>query len=296
MTKSILQTIIFGIPRHILKEAIISTKSLALGLRSFAAIANYGYCMPQKNIFGELARKDGVTLTKSQWISRKPKLVPFKHPDFETESETLNLVDQEWLEDVLYMWPLIIQKFDNVFAIERVKVDMIYFIGHAVGGAYATLVGQLFQIQKDLGILYKLMPFQVITFGAPRVGNPSFARSTNLNKSRILRVTHGNDHVPHFPIGIQGMMAHSDPEIWIKPISNDCNCEDNNNNNNNNNIREEYYVCRAAAIDRESQICNGSQTFSDVPEDFVHQGPYFGILMNNCEGFENIDFQGFEHG
>ncbi|KAG9289095.1 hypothetical protein G9A89_022404 [Geosiphon pyriformis] len=318
MTKSILQTIIFGPPRHVLKEAITSKKSLALGLRPFAAIANYGYCMPQKNIFGELARKDGVvahggifmpnshsssniyiyfkgkTLTKSQWISRQSILVPFRHPDLETESEPFNLVDQEWLEDILRMWHLIVKEIDNVLEMKKFEVSKIYFIGHAIGGAYATLAGQLFSIRNDLDIIHKRVPFQVITFGAPKVGNEFFAKSTNLNKNRLIRVTHGNDHVPHFPIGTQGIMFHSNPELWIKPISKDCNCGDNNNNNNNN-IREEYYICRATAINRKSLICNASQTFSNVSDNFVHQGPYFGILMNNCEGFGDFYFQGFEH-
>ncbi|KAG9291899.1 hypothetical protein G9A89_004837 [Geosiphon pyriformis] len=124
----------------------------------------------------------------------------------------------------------------------------------------------------------------IYTFGAPRVGNEHFRDSFN---QLILhrRFTHGNDHVPHSPSSSMGW-RHFGTEIWIEPLSN-CNCPDDSNT---------YWDCNSFPLmssqseewfnsqyPEENVECNAGQSINEVPNKLFHNGPYFGIEMNNCE-------------
>ncbi|KAG9305825.1 hypothetical protein G9A89_001114 [Geosiphon pyriformis] len=303
--------------------------------------------MPNKNIIGRVVKKEdviahlgyyvaepkrkgsnaaitiyfkGKTLTKADWISRKAKLVEFTYLGQKPNPSIL--VDEEWFQDVEKMWPFIISQISEIIKKRHndFYVHEIYFIGHAIGGAYAILAAELWNIFRQKNVkarLYTLFPFRVITFGAPRVGNQNFARLVNTHYKTNIRVTYGNDHVPHFtvkkPFNNKTIMEHFETEIWIKPIGDNCDCEDNNET-------VEYYLCRGKKLrtsyefydnelpskrtdylslpwfggSGENPECNVGQSFFDTPHDAIHRGPYFRTIMGDCRGFGEFGFQGYE--
>ncbi|KAG9294355.1 hypothetical protein G9A89_001860 [Geosiphon pyriformis] len=315
-----------------------------------ARIANYGYCLPQKNAIGKVVGNanvvahlglfmdnqnhlgstaaiiiyfKGMTLTKAEWISRKTELVPFTFPKQKTNPSVL--VDKEWFQDVQKMWPVLAKTILEVLVNipDDYHIRDIYFTGHAIGGAYATLAAELWKVHAKTNLmaqLYTLFSLHIITFGAPRVGNRNFARLANKNYRTTNRVTHGNDHVPHFIVkefdGSKEIMEHSETEIWIKPVEHNCDCA-NGSKKPNDAKAVEYYSCPGVnpALNFNSEStdfryhrkdllfpswfgrsgenpeCNAGQSFFEVPHDFIHLGPYFGTMMGDCR---ELDFQAFE--
>ncbi|KAI9596420.1 Alpha/Beta hydrolase protein [Syncephalis fuscata] len=94
------------------------------------------------------------------------------------------------------------------------------FLGHSLGGAVATLAA------LDARYTMPQMEQQLVTFGAPRVGNPEFAKLANQQLYRpandrtggflptSIRVVHYKDLVPHLPFSWMGYQQHG-PEVWI---------------------------------------------------------------------------------
>lgn len=84
--------------------------------------------------------------------------------------------------------------------IKEKKVKSIYFIGHSLGGALATLAvydtGVYLATQKITS-----MKLGLVTFGAPRVGNADFAKYINedLGLSVNLRITYKADPIISVP-------------------------------------------------------------------------------------------------
>jgi len=79
--------------------------------------------------------------------------------------------------------------------------------GHSLGGAVATLfAGQLF-------VQYGLSNFLLVTFGSPRVGDPTFRNFFDSTGIQHWRLTHGHDPVPHLPPSWFGF-EHVQGEIW----------------------------------------------------------------------------------
>lgn len=88
----------------------------------------------------------------------------------------------------------------------------VHCVGHSLGGALATLTADLVtSTYKRDAALY--------TFGAPRVGDPVFARSLTgrIGADQVFRVYHPSDPVPmiplfpffHMPFGSSGLQVHS---------------------------------------------------------------------------------------
>lgn len=94
--------------------------------------------------------------------------------------------------------PFIINRFNSKKAEE--KITSVYFIGHSLGGALATLAaydsGVYLASQKITGIKLGL-----VTFGAPRVGNADFAKYINesLGLSINIRITYRDDPIISVP-------------------------------------------------------------------------------------------------
>lgn len=61
----------------------------------------------------------------------------------------------------------------------------LYFTGHSMGGALATLAGT-----------FPPGPTATYSFGAPRVGDAAFARALQ----NLIRVVHGDDFAPKYPL------------------------------------------------------------------------------------------------
>ncbi|KAG9293311.1 hypothetical protein G9A89_007557 [Geosiphon pyriformis] len=165
----------------------------------------------------------------------------------------------------------------------------IRFIGHGVGGAYATLAGALYMLEEkkfytensNLGLT---PPFpdrtRIYTFGQPRVGDKLFAWFLN-QYIPISRVTHTNDYVSQFPVGTieERKYFHSNVEYWISHDS--CDCHNKNLN---------YYQLIECNVDNspgENPHCNSGQRYTEGS--LANEGPYFGVKMGECnKGMEDI--------
>lgn len=80
--------------------------------------------------------------------------------------------------------------------------------GHSAGAAYALILADTLARQ---GIICS----NVIAFESPRVFGPKLAKrlSTVLKDSRVIRVTHGSDPVPHVPLFFR--FRHVGDELWL---------------------------------------------------------------------------------
>ncbi|KAG9307115.1 hypothetical protein G9A89_016943 [Geosiphon pyriformis] len=197
--------------------------------------------------------------------------------------------------------------------VEAAQITQIYFVGHAIGGAYAVIAGLTWKLEQlflskhlDPPRLNKTnllkLSVSVFTYGQPRVGNLPFSRLVNTYLN-VWRFTYDNEPVPHYPLIENGrhFMQHHETEYWIKPPECDCSKE-----------QTKYFECpgysRLSAkykpsdnIDPlsfenigsewgENQECNAGQSISEFDEDFKHQGPYFGVTMGVCwEDFSQVN-------
>lgn len=113
------------------------------------------------------------------------------------------------------------------------EAERVYISGHSLGAALATL--SMIALRDDLGTS---LPFEVIVFGLPRIGNPPFAGlldqlitdpSQNITFSHV---TNYNDVVPHLGPLILGF-EHPMNEVWIpyenSPSANNCPGQENTN-------------------------------------------------------------------
>ncbi|KAG9296117.1 hypothetical protein G9A89_011970 [Geosiphon pyriformis] len=246
----------------------------------------------------------GPMLTKKEWVTRKTKLATFELEGF--PHNDLIQVEKDWSSDVLAIKEELndwifhsIQHAETNYWTKTVK--NILFTGHAIGGAYATIAAlhwrigsSYFDINNSLKIDFAALKLQVITFGAPRVGNAVFARLVN-KLLDVFRITYFNDHVPHFPkyeVDKKNLLQHSETEYWILPS---CECP--------NNGEDLFYECRGfdyglkgwkqqyiglpmtlvpeRGMSGENEECNAAQRIKNIPDNCIHLGPYFGIIMNN---------------
>jgi len=85
----------------------------------------------------------------------------------------------------------------------------IHFTGHSLGSALATVA------VVDLRDNFQNIPFNLLTFGSPRVGNQEFAKSVASAVTQAYRVVHQADPVPHIPGNtFNWNYAHVDQEIF----------------------------------------------------------------------------------
>jgi len=88
----------------------------------------------------------------------------------------------------------------------------IYFTGHSLGGALATL-GTL-----DAVVAWGLPGTSMghITFGSPRVGDATFASAFTqyVGTSNHFRLVNDDDLVPHLPMELMGF-HHISTEVWL---------------------------------------------------------------------------------
>ncbi|KAG9299395.1 hypothetical protein G9A89_014044 [Geosiphon pyriformis] len=296
-------------------------------LEIMAHLANFGYCYEINKIGKKLAAKfvkageffdeetsqlfiyfKGKELTKSQWIVRRTTLVGFTFEPYNVNS--LVKVDNEWFGNFKQMWANILAVIMARLAQERKKggIKGLFFTGHAIGGAYATfaaLYWRLFKASQSSPNTKSFnFPTQLVTFGAPRIGNIVFARFLNTWSSKNdFRVTTGNDHVPHFPASINGnnILKHSELEVWIESQSKNCDCLEielfkcpgvlpSVNDVKKLQFSRKVFMFPPDEVKAgENEECNLGQKHDDVPGDFFHKGPYFTITMGDCSGYPNIN-------
>lgn len=90
--------------------------------------------------------------------------------------------------------------------------DKVYLAGHSLGGAVATLVAARL---LELGV--RPEQIEVITFGAPEVGNEAFVQKYD-GKFPLKRIVNGGDPVPHALRKVYGGYRHLGKEtVWPVP-------------------------------------------------------------------------------
>ncbi|KAG9286549.1 hypothetical protein G9A89_014715 [Geosiphon pyriformis] len=270
-------------------------KSVISFLRRMAQVANFAYCLPQNEIGKTLQTEDipdgghtpfvyfrGPSLSKKEWFERQLKVTEI---DMSPDLHQKSLVDSIWLSHVQQMVPFLINKLRKyVF-----RPVPIYFVGHGVGGAYATLAAIYFKYMTHAGILkqdnlFKRTQVNLVTFGAPRIGNYAFVRTVrnNLPTRGAYRVTRHNDWLSR-DFSPKGQFLHYERELWLDYEPNDCECPPFQR-------KETLFQCigrnSRGEIDENSE-CNLGTVDSENEEDdygFTNRGPYFGITFGDCNG------------
>ncbi|KAG9297456.1 hypothetical protein G9A89_020857 [Geosiphon pyriformis] len=270
-----------------------------------ALLASDAYCNATSGIidvkFGFLPNKDemalvvyfaGQKIEKKKWPNVIQRQLLFQVKGFPTFDDDAR-VSKPFLEIIESLFPRILENIRECLK-KSPKATQIFFVGHAIGGAYASIAGIRWAMQRYLitesnlwpEIDMKDMGQQVITFGAPRIGNSRFSRFAN-DVIAHHRITHGNDHAPQFPLD-RLKWNHFGFEIWIEPLEN-CNCPDDVNFHpysywdcNNKFLQETQRRIWLEKWSSENMECNGGQSIINVPDDLFHNGPYFGIRMGDC--------------
>lgn len=71
--------------------------------------------------------------------------------------------------------------------------------GHSLGGALAMLCTYRLAVRDVVGLASQGVPIQMVTFGAPRVGNAAFKAELEESPARLVRVINDKDVVPRIP-------------------------------------------------------------------------------------------------
>ncbi|KAG9286190.1 hypothetical protein G9A89_014176 [Geosiphon pyriformis] len=263
-----------------------------------AISSNIAFCAKTPPLSGR--RITGPELTKYEWENRRPNFIAFEVDNLIPDK--LVLVDEEWQKNFLSIKKTFFVAHESTLRkMESTEHLKFYFTGWGVGGAYATIAALTWKIeaylkdQKSSGNRFRFSDpvVKVVTFGAPRIGNVVFAQLVN-KWLEVNRVTHSNDHVPHFPKRETGryFLGHHELEFWI--TSTRCEC-----------IEEAriwecqgfHYESRGWKVNKildgtlfphggmsgENMECNAGQSIDDVPRDLIHSGPYMGVVMNYCQ-------------
>lgn len=105
--------------------------------------------------------------------------------------------------------------------VTKYNTKRLVVTGHSLGGALGTLT--------VFDMMYTNSPFMVtdlITFGAPRVGNERFTQYFERFELHVSRVTHYYDMVPHVPETFLGY-KHIRDEVWFnEPSTSYIECSD----------------------------------------------------------------------
>ncbi|KAG9294839.1 hypothetical protein G9A89_008531 [Geosiphon pyriformis] len=227
-------------------------------------------------------------LKKQEWSSRNPILVQPKPKELLYLPLITERVDSQLLKEVELLFPQLKTAIREYLKDPLINgFSDILFVGHGLGGAYASIAGYLWakHITRVSGPHISRFIPEIHTFGAPRVGNKEFSESANMEIDHY-RMTYGNDHVPHFPFATMGW-KHFGYEIWIEPLDT-CDCTED---------QKKYWDCNGVElsrenkntwIDDENEECNAGQPIDKIPDQFFHNGPYFGVEMSNCEQIEGF--------
>jgi hypothetical protein len=134
--------------------------------------------------------------------------------DFSHVSPYANLpgsfVHQGFYTDYLSLAPTLKSALNTLIA--HSNVTEVYFTGHSLGAALATLAA--YDIAPTLRI-----PSGIYTFGSPRVGNKVFTDAFYKLFPNSFRVTNMDDPVPHLPPTDLGYHHVAQEVWWNKPTT-----------------------------------------------------------------------------
>ncbi|KAG9304092.1 hypothetical protein G9A89_006002 [Geosiphon pyriformis] len=251
-------------------------------LQTMAQHANQAYCGKNNSIGLDIGKEvvADVIEHEQKWTQRESKnsFLKFSQHGIRTK------IDSIWVEHVEKMMPRLLLQIQTILGKdnERNKYYKFFFTGHAVGGAYALLAALFFKRWYENHIMPTDMIW-VVTFGAPRIGNPEFARlaSQYFNSWRLirsLRVTHTNDWLPREFLPASNY-KHVTKEIWISEP--DCDCEKLRYNYVTIDGRHRLYDCDNVNRELiENLECNlGTIGYSRTFKPDI----YFGVRFGDCK-------------
>lgn len=120
--------------------------------------------------------------------------------------------------------------------------------GHSLGGATAILA------TMDFIHNHNITNVKAYTYGAPRVGNPTFANAFTSTVPFHWRITHADDPVPHLPLKAIMGFQHPAHEAWQELLGN-------------------WKICNGSG---EDPSCSDSNLFDiDLPAHLTYMGQIF---------------------
>ena len=99
---------------------------------------------------------------------------------------------------------------DNIL-LETASSHKLWFTGHSLGAAIATLLSTYSQHDKAT-----LDPTGLVTFGSPRVGNREFACNADKVVPDNLRWVNNDDVVTKVPFNMFGLYTHCGSQMYLK--------------------------------------------------------------------------------
>ncbi|KAI5686993.1 Lipase [Leishmania braziliensis] len=145
--------------------------------------------------------------------------------------------------------------------------------GHSLGGALA--VHAAVDLQEQFNSMWKPgKPVALYTLGAPRVGNPTFARWTAqiLARGPHYRITHCRDPVPHLPPMSFGFL-HAPTEVFYRTRANDS-----------------MVICNDSSV-AESRKCSNNMLPISIMDHLRYFGESTGCSCDTCAGSRSIESQ-----
>ncbi|KAK7197888.1 lipase [Novymonas esmeraldas] len=146
--------------------------------------------------------------------------------------------------------------------------------GHSLGGAMAMLAAV--DLQEQFNKMWApQQPVVLYTFGAPRVGNPAFAKwaAGLLAKGPHYRVTHARDPVPHLPPMSFGFL-HTPTEVFYRTTD-------------NSSMR----VCADSAT-AESEDCSNDLWAVGISDHLTYLGEDTGCSCSTCPSARMANLNG----
>lgn len=111
-------------------------------------------------------------------------------------SETVSRVHKGFKDEVDALWPMVLEDITR-----KVNQDKnLWFCGHSLGAAMATIMASRCWYQKELG-----NPVELYTYGSPRVGWSGYCNTINVEHHRWVN---NNDIVCRVPLLLMGFRHH----------------------------------------------------------------------------------------
>ncbi|KAG9306406.1 hypothetical protein G9A89_018289 [Geosiphon pyriformis] len=198
-------------------------------------------------------------MTKWEWSQRENSYA------YLNNNEEFGKVDAKFYIDFINVW---IKIYDKMRAFVK-QSNKISVVGHGSAGVWAVLAALKLKEYEKLS----KENISVYTYGAPRMGDRTFAKYLKKQSLVIYRITNHDDYVPQFPArtGETGYLHH-ETEYWISPS---CDC-----------YTMDVFECHGQWIgDKEngyrdeSEECSSLITNVRGEAELTHFGPYFSYMM-----------------
>ena len=113
-------------------------------------------------------------------------------------AETISRVHKGFKKEVDDLWPAVLEDLVD----KKNKGKQIWFCGHSLGAAMATIMASRCHLYPDVAPVQELY-----TYGSPRVGWPTYVNSLGITHHRWVN---NNDIVTTVPLAVMGYRHHGE--------------------------------------------------------------------------------------